>query len=65
LVAFDEVPWMALVEPALTVIRQPIYEMGLTAADLLLRRLEDDAAPPREHVLPATLEVRQSCAHHG
>jgi DNA-binding LacI/PurR family transcriptional regulator len=65
LVAFDEVPWMALVEPALTVIRQPIYEMGLTAADLLLRRLEDDTVPPREHVLPATLEVRQSCAHHA
>ncbi len=55
---------MALVEPALTVVRQPIYEIGLTAANLLLERLADSTTPPREHLLTASLHVRQSCAHH-
>ena len=65
LVAFDEVPWMSLVEPQLTVIHQPIYEIGRTAAHLLLERIAGSTAPPKEYILPATLRVRQSCANHG
>ena len=65
LVAFDDVPWMALVEPALTVICQPIYEIGVCAANLLLERLTDATSPPKEVVLPTVLAVRQSCAHHA
>jgi LacI family transcriptional regulator len=64
LVAFDEVPWMSLVEPRLTVIHQPIYEIGRTAAHLLLERLAGSTSPPREYLLPATLHVHQSCANH-
>lgn len=64
LVAFDEVPWMSLVEPQLTVIRQPVYEIGRMAANLLLERLADSTAPPKEFVLPVTLQIRQSCTHH-
>jgi len=65
LVAFDELDWMSLVKPNLTVVAQPTYELGRTAANLLLKRIEDSTLPPQEVVLSPTLLVRQSCAYHG
>ncbi|CAN5665061.1 substrate-binding domain-containing protein [soil metagenome] len=65
LVAFDEMEWMRIMQPALTSIAQPIYEMGKTAAELLLARLADSSRPPQEVMLQATLHVRQSCAKHA
>ncbi|MFB3737870.1 MAG: LacI family DNA-binding transcriptional regulator [Candidatus Velamenicoccus archaeovorus] len=41
LVAFDDVQWMSLVEPAITVVRQPVADMARSAAELALRRLRD------------------------
>ena len=64
-VAFDEMEWTSLVKPGLTVVAQPIYELGKVAADLLFERIENDGLPPRERILEHTLMVRQSCAHHG
>jgi LacI family transcriptional regulator len=60
LVGFDDVPWMAMVEPGLTVVAQPTLEMGVTAARLLLRRIEDPACEPRVACLRPTLVVRAS-----
>jgi len=65
LVAFDEMDWMPLMEPSLTVVAQPTYELGHTAAELLLKRIQDPARPPTEAVLQPTLIIRQSCAHHS
>ena len=64
LVAFDELDWMTLIKPALTVVAQPTYELGQTAADLLLKRIEGSTHPPQKIVLKPNLIVRQSCAHH-
>jgi len=64
LVAFDEMDWASLIEPNLTVVAQPTYELGRTAADLLLKRIEDGTRPPQEVVLKPTILIRQSCAHH-
>jgi len=64
LVAFDELDWMSLIEPSLTVAAQPTYELGRTAADLLLKRIADSRRPPQEVVLKPTILIRQSCAHH-
>lgn len=41
LVAFDDVPWMTMVEPPVTTARQPIADMARGAAELALRRLRD------------------------
>lgn len=62
---FDEMEWASLVKPGLTVVKQPTYEIGRTAAELLLKRLEDPARPTREVTLRGRLIVRQSCAHHA
>jgi LacI family transcriptional regulator len=38
-VAYDDFPWTELVDPPLTVVSQPVYDMGREAARALLRRL--------------------------
>ncbi len=35
IVAFDDLEWMTLMQPQLTVAAQPTYELGHTAAELL------------------------------
>jgi Periplasmic binding protein-like domain len=46
--------------PALTVVSQPIYDLGRQAAELLLRRIGGEHFPARQVVLPTTLKTRGS-----
>lgn len=64
LATFDETPWTALVEPTISVIQQPTYEIGQTAIELLLKRLDDPDRPTSEVILKSKLIVRQSCGCH-
>ncbi|RJK96388.1 LacI family DNA-binding transcriptional regulator [Vallicoccus soli] len=60
-VAFDDPPWAELVDPPLTGIAQPSYEIGAAAARVLRDRLAGTlGGPAREEVLPARLVVRES-----
>ncbi len=61
LASFDDTTWAKLVEPALTVIEQPTYEIGRTATELLIKRIQDSTRSHREVVLTTNLIVRQSC----
>jgi LacI family transcriptional regulator len=61
LVGFDDLPANLTIDPFLTVARQPAYEMGSRAAELLLKRL--DGTAPRgyqEVVLPTEIEIHRS-----
>ncbi len=60
LVAFDDVPWMGMVQPAITAVAQPTFEMGRRAALLLLHRLEDPMRGRTTEVLEPRLVVRGS-----
>ncbi|MBK8796061.1 MAG: substrate-binding domain-containing protein [Anaerolineales bacterium] len=60
LAGFDEMDWMFLVKPALTVVMQPAYEMGQRAAELLLERIVDPDRAPQAVVLQPTVKVRES-----
>lgn len=60
LVAFDDVPWMGMVQPAITAVAQPTFEMGRRAALLLLRRLEDPTCGRTVEVLEPGLVIRGS-----
>jgi LacI family transcriptional regulator len=60
LVAFDDVSWMEMVNPAITVVAQPTMEMGRRAARLLLRHLEQSGWEPTVERLQPTLVVRGS-----
>ncbi len=57
LVGFDETTWGALVEPPITIIAQPTYEIGTTAAELLLQRVQNPDRPPRKVILRGDLVV--------
>jgi LacI family transcriptional regulator len=59
-VAFDEVPWAELVDPPLTVVAQPAYEIGSVAAQLLLARIADTDRAPTTTTLGARLITRGS-----
>ena len=63
--AFDDFEIAAVLHPRLTLIRQPAYELGRAAAELLFERLEERGPSSRQHlVLPTELIVRESCGCH-
>ena len=62
LAAFDDFDAATLIRPTITVIRQPIAELGKQATELLLARLRKDAMDsPLKIVLRAEIVIRQSC----
>jgi LacI family transcriptional regulator, fructose operon transcriptional repressor len=62
LVTFDETTWTSLVQPPITLIDQPTYEMGQTATELLLLRVADPNRPTRQVILKGQLLARGSSA---
>jgi LacI family transcriptional regulator len=58
IVGFDDAPWTPFTSPALTVVAQPTYEIGLRAAELLATA--GDSEGSRHVVLDPTLVVRRS-----
>lgn len=57
---FDNEPWTALVGPGLTVIEQPVFDIGRTAMSLLFDRLKTPDLSPRKVMLSAQLIERGS-----
>lgn len=62
LVSFDDADWTAITTPAITVMAQPIYEVGAEAARMLLRRIAGDRGPAAQVRLPQSLLERASVA---
>jgi DNA-binding LacI/PurR family transcriptional regulator len=62
LVGFSDSPIASLVDPPLTTVRQPAYEIGRRATELLLEQLGCDEADrvPRREILKTELIIRQS-----
>jgi LacI family transcriptional regulator len=60
-VSFDDIPWATSLHPPLTAVAQPTFELGVTAAQLLLDRLREPRRPFRRVVLETQLIVRGSC----
>lgn len=63
LIGFDDFEMAELVQPAITVVRQPREELGRVAAAILFERLQESSAPAKakRRVLPVELVVRRSC----
>ncbi|CAM3292680.1 LacI family transcriptional regulator [Williamsia muralis] len=59
-VGFDDLPFVSLLTPRLTTVRQPARDMGQQAASLLSDLIEDTADAESPDPLPATLQVRDS-----
>jgi LacI family transcriptional regulator len=64
IVGFDDMPWATSLQPPLTAVAQPTYELGIAAAQLLLDRLREPERPFRHVVLETQLMVRASSGKH-
>ena len=67
LIGFDDVDLAELMRPPLTIIRQPVTDLGRTAAELLFKRLDRTAEnhSPQHITLPVELVLRSSCGCVG
>jgi len=62
LISFDDFDAASLVRPAITVVRQPIIELGRKAASLLLDRLTNKNSSKSSQIeLLTELIIRESC----
>ncbi len=61
-IGFDDIQAAAYNSPSLTTVRQPLFKMGWTAADILLGRLENQNENPSEVAVEPSLIVRESSA---
>ncbi len=61
--SFDGLEQTELTDPPLTAVYQPGYQIGYTAAGLLVERIEGLKAPAKEIVLQTELRVRSSVAN--
>ena len=59
-VGFDDIPLAGHTDPTLTTVRQPLTEMGRTAARILLTQFEGRPLDQNRCVLPTSLVVRGS-----
>ncbi|WP_461187989.1 LacI family DNA-binding transcriptional regulator [Arthrobacter sp. Z4-13] len=57
---YDDFAWTRLTTPPLTVIAQPVYDMGVAAATALIRQIEGRKVPHAAPILEARLIKRGS-----
>jgi LacI family transcriptional regulator len=60
LVGFDDVPLASYVEPPLTTVRLPAYELGWGAGERLIRLIDGENLPEPGVLLETKLVVRGS-----
>jgi LacI family transcriptional regulator len=60
---FDDFDMADIFNPAITVVRQPLHEVGRAAAEMLFEQLlhQDPDAKTQRRVLPVELVIRRSC----
>jgi len=57
---FDDIPPAEFAQPALTTVRQPVYEIGQRLLQMLVRSITRKTAPEMQILLPTSLVVRES-----
>lgn len=62
LVSFHDADWTSVTTPPVTVVRQPVYQLGETAAKLLVERLNGAGRPASRVVLHTEFVERASVA---
>jgi LacI family transcriptional regulator len=60
LIAFHDADWTSVTTPPITVISQPVYNLGIESAQILIKRINGATEPPKRLALATTLIERQS-----
>lgn len=66
LIGYDETVWSKHLDPPLTTVKQPAYEMGEIAAERLIHLINckgKERAKVKIHLLEPTLVIRDSCGY--
>jgi LacI family repressor for deo operon, udp, cdd, tsx, nupC, and nupG len=64
LASINDILLARLVDPPLTTVHMPAFEMGQAAMEMLRDLIAGQAPAARQVVLPASLVVRRSCGQH-
>lgn len=62
LITFHDADWTSVTSPPVTVIDQPVHQLGTTVAELLVSRLKGSGGLARHIVIPTKLVARASVA---
>jgi DNA-binding LacI/PurR family transcriptional regulator len=62
IVGFDDLPFVSLLTPSLTTVRQLANDMGYRAATILFDMLNGELEPPSEEMFPVEVQIRDSVA---
>lgn len=60
IVGFDDMYWSNSLNPPLSAVRQPAYEIGKRAGELLIQRINDPSRECIQMILNAELKIRKS-----
>ncbi len=60
IVGFDNIPLSELIDPSLTTVAQPIRDLGINAAELLLKKIDNPAAPDQQILMQCFLIERET-----
>ena len=58
---FDDTFFSEFLDPPLTTVRQPMYDIGFIAMETVLRILDQGESRFQKIILPTQLQIRQSC----
>jgi len=61
IIGFDDMYWSISLNPPLTAVRQPAYEIGKRAAELLIQRINEPSRQTVSMILKTELMIRNSC----
>jgi len=61
IIGFDDMYWSNSLNPPLTAVRQPAYEIGKRAGELLFQRINDTERSCIQMILKTDLMIRSSC----
>ncbi|GIE28261.1 hypothetical protein Ait01nite_013060 [Actinoplanes italicus] len=65
IVGFDDIQGASYCHPRLSSVKQPVTELGMTAARLLLQQLREGPVGGERHYVDTKLTVRESCGCVG
>jgi LacI family transcriptional regulator len=60
-IGYDDFDWAEIVEPPITTVRQPAYDLGVHAAKLILARIIKKQVKREMMYMDPTLIIRRSC----
>jgi len=60
LIGFDDYPWTNIISPSLSVVKQPSFQIGEVAGELIIKKIKGEVIKEEEIILNTTLIIRDS-----